>query len=130
MGLSDIALGSPGRAVSWITDVADTVLLAPSAIFRRGVEVETYYEVTGAKAQGWYRHEITVLRPDVGESDERRRPLVSVSFEEQAAGEVIRSRRTVRLERLKPGSYLVEVRVTGPDGRFQMRRRAIRLLDG
>jgi GWxTD domain-containing protein len=129
MGLSDIALGSPGRAVSWITDAGDKVLLAPSALFRRGAEVETYYEVTGAMAQGLYRHEITVLRPSAREADAKRRPLVSLSFDEAAAGEVIRSRRTVRLERLKPGSYIVEVRVTSPDGTSQVRRRSIRLID-
>jgi GWxTD domain-containing protein len=128
MNLSDIALGSPGRAVSWITDAADTVLLAPSALFRRGTEVETYYEVTGATAQQLYRHEITVLRLDAGARAAKRRPLVSLSFDEEAAGKVIRSRRTVRLERLKPGSYVVEVRVTAPDGASQVRRRPIRLI--
>jgi hypothetical protein len=30
---------------------------------------------------------------------------------------------------LKPGNYVVEVTVAGPDGRAQSRRRAIRLLD-
>jgi GWxTD domain-containing protein len=129
LGLSDIALGSPGRAVSWITEAADTVLLAPSALFRRGSAVETYYEVTGATPWAWYRHQITVLRAGALEIDDRKRPLVSLSFEEQAAGEVIRSRRVVRLERLRPGSYLVEVRVSGPDGRSQVRRRLIRLID-
>jgi GWxTD domain-containing protein len=129
LGLSDIALGSAGRAVSWVTEAADTVLLAPSALFRRGAEVETYYEVTGARTQQLYRHEITVLREGVGEASSKRRPLVSLSFDEAAAGEVIRSRRTVRLERLKPGSYVVEVRVTAPDGSSQERRRAIRLID-
>jgi hypothetical protein len=128
LGLSDIALGSVGRAVSWVTEAADTVLLAPSALFRRGAEVETYYEVTGAMPQQLYRHEITVLRPGAGEVASRRRPLVSLSFDEAAAGEVIRSRRTVRLERLKAGSYVVEVRVTAPDGSSQARRRLIRLI--
>ena len=128
LGLSDIALGSAGRAVSWVTEAADTVLLAPSALFRRGAEVETYYEVTGATPQRVYRHEITVLRPGSRERD-RRRPLVSLAFDEEARNQVIRSRRTVRLERLKPGNYLVEVRVTGPDGIAQVRHRSIRLID-
>jgi GWxTD domain-containing protein len=128
LGLSDIALGSVGRAVSWVTEAADTVLLAPSALFRRGAEVETYYEVTGATPQQVYRHEITVMRPDSRESD-RRRPLVSLAFDEEARNEVIRSRRTVRLERLKPGNYVVEVRVTSPDGSSQLRHRSIRLID-
>jgi hypothetical protein len=55
--------------------------------------------------------------------------LVSLSFEEGAAGQVISSRRTVRLERLKPGNYVVEVKVTAPDGSVQVRQRAIRLIE-
>jgi GWxTD domain-containing protein len=129
LGLSDIALGTPGRAVSWITDAADTVLLAPSELFRKGAEVEIYYEVSGATPGQPYRHEIAVLRADGREDEARRRPLVSLSFDEVAAGEVIRSRRSVRLERLKPGSYVVEVKVTGRDGASQLRRRSIQLID-
>jgi GWxTD domain-containing protein len=127
LGLSDIALGSPGRAASWITDGADTVLLAPSSQFRKGSEVGLYYEATGATPGVMYRHEITVLRPQNRASD-KRRPLVAVSFDEKAPDSTIRSHRTVRLERLKEGSYLMEVKITAPDGSSQIRRRPIRLI--
>jgi hypothetical protein len=129
LGLSDIALGTPGRAVSWVTDVADTVLLAPSALVRKGAEVEIYYEASGAIAGQMHRHEITVLRPDAGESGRKNRGLVSLSFDEEAAGAIVRSQRTVRLDRLKPGTYVVEVRITAPDGNSQTRRRLIRLIE-
>ncbi|HVD33820.1 MAG TPA: GWxTD domain-containing protein [Gemmatimonadales bacterium] len=126
LSLSDIALGTPGRSVSWVTDAADTVLLAPSELFRKGAEIEIYYEASGAAPLERYRHEISVLPWNARGS--KRRPLVSLSFEEGAAGKVIRSRRTVRLERLKPGNYIVEVKVVAPDGSFQVRQRAIRLI--
>ncbi|HEV8177553.1 MAG TPA: GWxTD domain-containing protein, partial [Gemmatimonadales bacterium] len=124
--LSDIALGTPSRAVSWITDVADTVLLAPSPLFRTGSDVELYYEARGATPEAMYRHEIAV-RPTRHPSH-RRQPLVAISFEEQTAAEVIRSHRTLSLERLKEGSYLMEVKITGPDGRSQTRRRPIQVI--
>ena len=127
LSLSDIALGTPGRAVSWVTDAADTVLLTPSELFRKGAEIEIYYEASGAAPLERYRHEISVLPWNA--RGPKRRPLVSLSFEEGAAGEVIRSRRTVRLERLKPGNYVVEVKVTARDGSFQVRHRAIRLIE-
>jgi len=126
--LSDIALGSPGRAVSWITDVADTVLLAPSPRFRKGSDVGLYYEVTGATPGVTYRHEVTVLQLAKRASD-KGRPLVALSFDEEATDSVIRSHRTVRLQGLKEGSYLMEVKITGPEGSSQMRWRPIRVLD-
>jgi len=127
LGISDIALGSPGRAASWITEVADTVLLAPSSLFRRGSEVELYYEATGATPGLVYRHEITVFRDDDRPSD-RGRPLVTVSFDEEAAASVIRSHRTLQLERLRPGRYLIEVQVRTPDGKSVARRREFRVI--
>ena len=125
--LSDIALGTPGRAVTWMTETGDTVLLAPSQLFRKGAEVQIYYEAGGATPHAIYRHEISVLPPGMKESE--RDALVSLAFEEQAAGRVIHSRRTARLERLKRGEYVVQVKVTAPDGSFQIRRRPIRIID-
>jgi GWxTD domain-containing protein len=127
--LSDIALGTTGQAVIWVTDVADTVLLSPTELFRKGSDAEIYYEATGATARAQYQHEITVLRNEAGIARGKRQPMVSLSFVEEASESVIRSRRTVRLEGLKPGSYLVEVSVTGPDGKSQLRRRPIRIVD-
>jgi GWxTD domain-containing protein len=126
LSLSDIALGTPGRSVPWHTDQGDTVFIAPSSLFRRGLDVGLYYEVTGAVPGHEYRHTITVLgaKDRAGSS-----PLVSLFFNEAAAGDVIRSRRLVRLKQLKSGSYVVEVTVTGADGSSQARRRAIRLVD-
>jgi hypothetical protein len=48
--------------------------------------------------------------------------------DEAAAGEVIRAHRTLQLARLKPGTYVVEVKLTAPDGTAEVRRRAIRVV--
>jgi hypothetical protein len=129
LALSDVALGSKGRAVTWVTEAADSVLMAPSALFRRGADVELYYEVSGATPSLMYRHEITVLRNDRRRDRAGRRPLVALSFEEEAADSVIRSHRTISLHRLKEGSYVVEVKIVAPDGSSQVRRRALTLID-
>jgi len=126
--LSDLALGVKDRSVSWITDAADTVLLAPSQIFRKGADLELYYEVAGATAGASYRHEITVLNAEAGKSVQRR-PLVALSFEEAAADSLVRSHRTVKLGRLKVGNYVVEVKVDGDGGAAEMRRRSIRIIE-
>jgi hypothetical protein len=127
LGLSDLALGSPGRAVAWITDAGDRVLMAPTARFRRGAEAELYYEVRGASPGLTYRHEITVFRPGKARSD-RGRSLVTVSFDEEARSDVVRSHRIVRLDRLNEGSYLMEVKVTAPDGTSRVRLRSLQLI--
>jgi GWxTD domain-containing protein len=126
LSLSDIALGTPGRSVPWHTDQGDTVFMAPSELFRRGSDVGLYYEVTGAVPGDKYRHTVTVFN---AKDQAGSAPLVSLFFDEAAAGEVIRSRRLVRLNRLKAGSYVVEVTVTGSDGSSQRRRRGIHLID-
>ena len=126
--LSDLALGVEARSVPWITDAADTVLLAPSKIFGKGSNLELYYEVAGATAAASYRHEITILKAETGKS-ERRRPLVALSFEEAAIDSLIRSHRTVNLERLKQGSYVVEVVVSGRGGEPEVRRRPVWIID-
>jgi GWxTD domain-containing protein len=127
LSLSGLALGSPARAVQWVTDAGDTVLLAPAGLFRERSEIQIYYEVSGASRGSRYRHEISV-RPSRLRPISPRAPLVTVAFDEVARGSVIRSQRTVRLDRLKRGTYLVEVKVTGPDGRPQVRQRAIQLI--
>jgi hypothetical protein len=126
LSLSDIALGTPGRSVPWHTDQGDTVFMAPSELFRRGSDVGLYYEVTGAVPGEKYRHTVTVFN---AKDRAGSTALVSLFFDEAAAGEVIRSRRLVRLNQLKSGNYIVEVNVSGSDGSSQKRRRAIRLID-
>jgi GWxTD domain-containing protein len=127
LSLSDIALGSPGRAVSWMNDAGKQVLLAPSSLFRERSEVQVYYEVGGSRADQKYRHEITIYR-DVGPRRPTGRPLVALAFEEAATGSLIRSSRTVQLEGLKKGDYVVEVKITGPNRETQVRRRSLKLI--
>ena len=126
LSLSDIALGTPGRSVPWQTERGDTVFMAPSELFRRGSDVGLYYEVTGAVPGEKYRHTITVFN---AKDRAGSAPLVSLFFDEAATDEVMRSRRLVRLNRLKTGSYVVEVTVTGANGSSQRRRRGMKLID-
>jgi hypothetical protein len=126
--LSDIALGSRGRAISWVNDAADTVLLAPTSLLRKKSDVELYYEATGAQTGLRYRHEITVLRAEERRT-RRRQPLVALSFEEEAATPIIRSHRSVSVSRLKEGRYVIEIRISGGSGAAAVRRREFTIID-
>jgi GWxTD domain-containing protein len=127
LSLSDLALGIRAASARWQPTPSDTVLLTPFDLFLAGSQVELYYEVSGARAGAAYRHEIGVFR--VGRDDRvQDRPLVTLRVEEAAAGEVVRAHRTLQLAKLKPGTYVVEVRVAAPDGTADVRRRAIRVV--
>jgi GWxTD domain-containing protein len=128
LSLSDLALGVREASARWSPAVGDTVLLTPFDLFREGAEVELYYEVAGVTAGAPYRHEIAVFRLKGEPATAERRPVVTLAFEEPAAGPLLRSHRVLQLSRLKPGRYLIEVQVRAPDGAPVSRRREFRVV--
>jgi hypothetical protein len=60
-----------------------------------------------------------------GDGGVEERPVVTLGFEERADGPLVRAHRTLQLGRLKPGRYVVEVRVAAPGGPSDVRRRDI-----
>jgi GWxTD domain-containing protein len=128
--LSDLAMGASGRSAAWQPTPGDTVLLTPFDLFRAGGEAGLYYEAGGAEPGASYRHEIAVYRMRGNPAKPERRPAVTLAFEEPAREPTLRSHRTLQLGRLKPGAYLVEVRVSGPDGATSTRRREIQVVKG
>jgi hypothetical protein len=127
LSLSDLALGIPAASARWHPTPADTVLLTPFDLFLEGSEVEVYYEAGGTHAGAAYRHEIGVFRVR-GDNRVEDRPVVTLRVDEAARAEVMRAHRTLQLARLKPGRYVVEVKLTGPNGETDARRRAIRVV--
>jgi hypothetical protein len=126
--VSDLALGTREASARWHPTPADTVLLTPFELFRAGGEVGLYYEAGGAAPEATYRHEIAVYRMKGAPSVPDRRPVVSLAFEEPAGAATLRSHRTLQLQRLKPGRYLIEVRITGEEGTTSTRRRQFQVV--
>ena len=52
-----------------------------------------------------------------------RRPVVTLGFDEPAADTLLRSHRVLQLARLKPGRYVIEVKLSPPSGKTVARRR-------
>jgi hypothetical protein len=50
------------------------------------------------------------------------RPAITLKYEEKAEGIVTRSRRVIKLERVRQGDYTFHLIVTTPDGRRAERR--------
>ena len=128
LALSDLAIGVEGASVLWQATPSDTAYLTPFGMVPESREAELYYEVSGVQAGTTYAHEISVYRLKGDQSEPERRPVVRLRFDEVAGGTVIHARRTLQLRRLKPGRYLLDVRVSGPDGSGDVRRREIRVL--
>jgi hypothetical protein len=104
------------------------VLLTPFDLFREGSEVELYYELANAKPGAAYRHQIAVFRIRGEPGRAERRPVVTLGFDERARGPLLHASRVLRLARLKPGRYLLEVQVRTPDGGALARRRELRVV--
>ena len=128
LALSDLALGVPDAAARWPAAPSDTVLLTPFDLFRPGADLELYYELAGTEPGRSYRHAITVYRLKDARDPTRRRAEVTLGFDEPASSGLTRAHRTLQLGRLRPGTYLVEVRVgvTG-DSSTVTRQRIIRV---
>jgi GWxTD domain-containing protein len=126
--LSDLALGTRSTSAAWQPTPGDTVRLTPFDLFPEGSEVELYYEVAGVTEGAAYRHEIAVYRMKGETGGAETRPVVTLGFEEPAAGPLVRSHRVLQLARLRPGRYLVEVQVRPPGGVTLTRRRELHVV--
>jgi len=124
LALSDLALGVEAASATWQPPGGEPVLLTPFDLFPERSELRLYYEAAGAVPGAEYRHEIAVFRMKGEPAAPDRRPAVTLSVDERAAGPVIRAHRTLQLRDLKAGSYMIEVRVRGPGGTEDVRRRA------
>ena len=128
LALSDLAIGVDGSSVLWKPTPSDTAYLTPFGMVPEGRGAELYYEVSGVRAGASYAHEIAVYLLKGDEAAPERRAVVRLRFDEVAADSVIHARRTLQLRRLKPGSYLLDVHVSGADGGTDVRRREFRVL--
>ena len=101
----------------------DTVLLTPFDLFPEGGQVELYYEAAGAIPRTSYRHDIAVFRVRGDPGVVERRPVVTLGFDEPAPDTLLRAHRVLQLARLKPGRYVIEVKLSTPEGETAARRR-------
>lgn len=107
--LSDLVLGRAGGPV-WMPTPRDTVYFNPFRSFASGETLRLYYEIYGLPAGSDYQTELTIRRKGHKED-------VRIRFDEISGGGVDRAARAVGLDRLKPGDYLLRVRITDSSGR-------------
>jgi GWxTD domain-containing protein len=114
--VSSVVLGARNANLRWVRQPGDTVFFNPTGVYRQNADMELYYEVYGLPAASPYNVELRVGRSDGG------RAAITLKYEEKAEGTVTRTRRTIKLERVRQGEYTLHLIVTTPDGRRAERR--------
>ena len=125
--LSDLVLGSRVANLVWRPTEADTVFFNPTRVHRAAEELRLYYELSGLPVGERYTTQVLVRRGSGGGGLLKKifgggGAAISVRFEEQVDAQpgILR---TIALDKLRPGTYTLEVTVTDVRGRKDRRQR-------
>jgi GWxTD domain-containing protein len=126
LALSDLVLGSRKTNLFWGRTPEDTVVFNPLRTFRRDDDIDLYYEVEGLRPGGSYTVRVAVRKQSGGGGVFRKifgggSAAISLKFDDQATGTSAPTHRSLKLDRLKPGQYVLEVMVEDGDGRKDVR---------
>jgi GWxTD domain-containing protein len=133
LSLSDLVLGSKSANLAWRRTPEDTVLFNPLRTYRRSEEMELYYEIDGLRPTP-YTVELAVKKKGSGGGLFRKifgggGAAISLKFEEQATTTQVSTHRSLKLNRLKPGNYVLEVSVVDAAGRKDRRTQEFQVVE-
>ncbi len=126
LALSDLVIGKRSANLYWRRSHQDTVMFNPLLTFRRNEDMELYYEVEGLAEAAPYGVRIAVRRQGGGGGVLRKifgggGAAISLKFDDQGTFPVAATHRSLKLDRLKPGRYTLEVLVEDSQGRSDQR---------
>jgi hypothetical protein len=133
LSLSDLVLGTRTANLAWRRTAEDTVLLNPLRTYRRSQEMELYYEIEGLKPTP-YTVELTVRKKGSGGGLFKKifgggGAALRLKFDEQATTSTVSTHRRLKLDRLKPGNYVLELVVADAEGRKDRRRQEFQVVE-
>jgi GWxTD domain-containing protein len=134
LALSDLVLGSRNTNLFWRRTPEDTVMFNPLRTYRRNESMELYYEVEGLSAGTEYTVGIAVRKQGGGGGLLRKifgggGAQLSLKFEETASFPVTSTSRSLKLDKLKPGNYTLQVEVEDSQGRSDRRTQEFQVVD-
>jgi GWxTD domain-containing protein len=134
LGLSDLVLGSRSTNLYWRRTPTDTVMFNPLRTFKRGDDMELYYEVEGLSTGDPYTVHVTVKKHGGGGGLFKKifgggSAEISLKFEEQARPPLAAAHRSLKLDKLKPGNYFLEVAINDQNGRKDRRLQEFQIID-
>jgi GWxTD domain-containing protein len=135
LALSDLVLGSRNTNLFWRRTPEDTVVFNPLRTFKRKEQMELYYEVEGLSAGTEYTVKIAVRKQGGGGGLFRKvfgggGAQISLKFEETASFPVTSTSRSLKLDKLKPGNYTLEVQVEDAKRRSDRRTQEFQVVEG
>jgi GWxTD domain-containing protein len=133
LGLSDLVLGSRTANLTWKRTPQDTVIFNPLRTYRRDEEMELYYEIEGLRPAP-YTVELEVRKKGSGSGIFKKifgggGASIRLKFEQQATTPTVSTHRSLKLDRLKPGQYILALRVVDADGRKDSRTREFQVVE-
>ena len=134
LSLSDLVLGSRHTNLFWRRTPEDTVVFNPLRTYKRKEEMELYYEVEGLSAGTEYTVRIAVRKQGGGGGLFRKvfgggGAQISLKFEETASFPITTTSRSLKLDKLKPGNYTLEVQVEDAQGRSDRRAQEFQVVE-
>src|ERR687898_3408384 len=133
LSLSDLVLGSRTANLGWRRTPDDTVLFNPLRTYKRGEEMELYYEIEGLRPAP-YTVELAVRKKGGGGGIFKKifgggGAAIKLKFDQQATTPTVYTHRSLKLDRLKPGMYVLQLLVVDADGRKDYRTREFQVVD-
>ena len=133
LGLSDLVLGSRRANLSWKKGPGDTVVFNPLRTYMRNEEMELYYEIEGLRPAP-YTVELEVRKKGSGGGLFKKifgggGAAIRLKFEQQATTSTVSTHRSLKLDRLKPGQYVLALMVVDADGRKDQRAREFQVVE-
>jgi GWxTD domain-containing protein len=133
LSLSDLVLGARRVNLTWKRTPDDTVVFNPLRTYMRNEEMELYYEIEGLRPAP-YTVELEVRKKGGGGGLFRKifgggGAAIRLKFQQQATTPTVSTHRRLKLDRLKPGQYVLALMVVDADGRKDQRFREFQVVE-
>jgi hypothetical protein len=133
LSLSDLVLGTRSANLVWRRTDEDTVVFNPLRTYKRSDEMELYYEIEGLKPSP-YTVELNVRKKGSGGGFFKKifgggGAALRLKFDEQATTPTVNTHRRLKLDRLKPGNYVLDLVVTDSEGRKDRRQQEFEVVE-
>ena len=115
--ISDLLIAAPREGAPWIRPDGDTAYVTPRSIWFKGNPLTLYHEIYGLREGESYSSSLSLRRG--------KRTVLSASYTGIGSFDVTRVYRTLSLNDVSPGDYVIEIAVKGEQGPWARSTRAI-----